>query len=180
MKGTIAGDDVTDYLDQRDSIVSKLSQEVGVTVGTRANGDTVLYTDSGVMLFDTRRRGRSASADQRIYRRHDRKCRLYRRRAGHRRIRVMPIKTASSPASAALRDDVTVTYQSQLDEVARGLIETFKESDQTAAALPDIPGLFTYPGAPAIPPTGVSPPAWPARSASTRRSIRPRAAIRTC
>ena len=31
---------------------------------------------------------------------------------------------------ATLRDDATVTYQSQLDEIARGLIETFAESDQ--------------------------------------------------
>ena len=53
VKGTIAGDDVTDYLDQRDSIMSKLSQEVGVSVSTRANGDAALYTDSGVILFET-------------------------------------------------------------------------------------------------------------------------------
>jgi flagellar hook-associated protein 1 FlgK len=50
-----------------------------------------------------------------------------------------------------LRDIDTVTYQSQLDEVARGLINAFKESDQSGAALPDVPGLFTYPGAPAMP-----------------------------
>ena len=51
VRGTIAGDDVTDYLDQRDSIVSKLSQEVGVSMSIRANGDAALYTDSGVVLF---------------------------------------------------------------------------------------------------------------------------------
>jgi flagellar hook-associated protein 1 FlgK len=55
VKGTIAGDDVTDYLDQRDSIISSLSQEIGVTVSVRANGDAALYTDSGVTL-STRRR----------------------------------------------------------------------------------------------------------------------------
>ena len=52
VKGTIAGDDVTDYLDQRDSIVSSLSQEIGVSVSIRSNGDAALYTDSGVVLFD--------------------------------------------------------------------------------------------------------------------------------
>ena len=33
VKGTIPGADITDYLDLRDSILSKLSQEVGITVG---------------------------------------------------------------------------------------------------------------------------------------------------
>ena len=53
-----------------------------------------------------------------------------------------------------MRDNAAVTYQSQLDEVARGLIDAFKETDQSGAALPDVPGLFTYPGAPAMPATG--------------------------
>ena len=53
---------------------------------------------------------------------------------------------------AAVRDSATVTYQNQLDEIARGLIEAFAESDQSASpSLPDVPGLFTYPGSPAIP-----------------------------
>ncbi len=57
---------------------------------------------------------------------------------------------------AEVRDDATVVYQRQLDEIARGLIEIFAESDQSAApSLPDAPGLFTYPGAPAMPVSGV-------------------------
>ena len=56
---------------------------------------------------------------------------------------------------AAIRDDIAVTYQNQLDEIARGLIEAFAESDQSATpSLPDAPGLFTYPGAPAMPASG--------------------------
>ncbi len=62
MKGTITGDDVTDYLDQRDTIVSKLSQEVGVSMTLRANGDAALYTDSGVVLFDKQARSVSFAA----------------------------------------------------------------------------------------------------------------------
>ena len=55
----------------------------------------------------------------------------------------------------AIRDDIAVTYQNQLDEIARGLIEAFAESDQSATpSLPDAPGLFTYPGAPAMPASG--------------------------
>ena len=49
-----------------------------------------------------------------------------------------------------LRDGVAVTMQSQLDEIARGLITAFAETSPTNA-LPAAPGLFTWSGAPAMP-----------------------------
>ena len=65
---------------------------------------------------------------------------------------VMPLKAGKIAGLAELRDNATVTYQNQLDEIARGLIAVFAESDQSATpTLPDVPGLFTYPGAPALP-----------------------------
>jgi flagellar hook-associated protein 1 FlgK len=151
VKGTIAGDDVTDYLDQRDSIVSKLSQEVGVTMSIRTNGDAALYTDSGVVLFDKTARTVSFAPTT-----------AYSASIAGNAVyidgvpvtgpnSVMPIKSGKLAGLAQLRDNDTVTYQSQLDEIARGLINTFRESDQTASALPDVPGLFTYPGAPTMP-----------------------------
>lgn len=151
VKGTIAGDDVTDYLDQRDSIVSKLSQEVGVTMSIRTNGDAALYTDSGVVLFDKTARTVSFAPTT-----------SYSASITGNAVfidgvpvtganSVMPIKSGKLAGLAQLRDNDTVTYQSQLDEIARGLINSFKESDQSGAALPDVPGLFTYPGAPTMP-----------------------------
>jgi len=54
-----------------------------------------------------------------------------------------------------LRDGVATTMQSQLDEIARGLITAFAEKDQgVPATLPDAPGLFTWPGAPGVPAAG--------------------------
>ncbi|MBR0842596.1 flagellar hook-associated protein FlgK [Bradyrhizobium liaoningense] len=151
VKGTISGDDITDYLDQRDNIVSKLSQEVGVSMTLRANGDAALYADSGVVLFDKTARSVSFTATN-----------LYSAGTTGNAVyidgvpvtganSVMPLKSGKLAGLAQLRDQTTVTYQSQLDEIARGLINTFRESDQSAAALPDVPGLFTYPGAPAMP-----------------------------
>jgi len=151
VKGTISGDDVTDYLDQRDSIVSRLSQEVGVSMTLRANGDAALYTDSGVVLFDKTARSVSFTATN-----------IYTAGTTGNAVfidgvpvtganSVMPIKTGKLAGLAELRDNATVTYQGQLDEIARGLVESFKETDQSGAALPDRPGLFTYPGAPAMP-----------------------------
>ncbi|WP_298242401.1 flagellar hook-associated protein FlgK [uncultured Bradyrhizobium sp.] len=151
VKGTTTGDDVTDYLDQRDSIVSKLSQELGVTMSLRPNGDAALYTDSGVVLFDKTARPVSFTPTN-----------AYTAGTTGNAVfidgvpvtganSVMPLKSGKLAGLAQLRDQDTVTYQSQLDEVARGLIEAFKEVDQSGAALPDVPGLFTYPGSPAMP-----------------------------
>ena len=53
-----------------------------------------------------------------------------------------------------LRDSVASTMQSQLDEIARGLIAAFAETDQTGGVAPDAPGLFTWTGAPGTPPAG--------------------------
>ena len=151
VKGTTTGDDVTDYLDQRDAIISKLSQEIGVSVSIRPNGDAALYTDSGVVLYDKSARTVSFAPTN-----------AYTAGTTGNAVyidgvpvtgasSVMPLKTGKIAGLAELRDRATVTYQSQLDEIARGLIDAFREVDQSGAALPDVPGLFTYPGAPAMP-----------------------------
>ncbi|WP_256805842.1 flagellar hook-associated protein FlgK [Bradyrhizobium sp. Bra64] len=151
VKGTISGDDVTDYLDQRDSIVSQLSQELGVTMSIRTNGDAALYTDSGVVLFDKTARTVSF-APTNAYTAGTTGNAVYIDGVPVTGANsVMPLKSGKLAGLAQLRDQDAVTYQSQLDEIARGLINTFKESDQSGAALPDVPGLFTYPGAPAMP-----------------------------
>ncbi|HEV2159145.1 flagellar hook-associated protein FlgK [Bradyrhizobium sp.] len=151
VKGTLSGDDVTDYLDQRDSIVSQLSQELGVTMSLRPNGDAALYTDSGAVLFDKTARTVSFAATN-IYTAGTTGNAVYVDGVPVTGANsVMPLKSGKLAGLAQLRDQDTVTYQSQLDEIARGLINTFRESDQSGAALPDVPGLFTYPGAPAMP-----------------------------
>ena len=53
-----------------------------------------------------------------------------------------------------LRDSVAGTMQSQLDEVARGLVTAFAETDGSGGPLPPLAGLFTWAGAPAIPAAG--------------------------
>ncbi|MCK9908100.1 flagellar hook-associated protein FlgK [Microbacteriaceae bacterium K1510] len=155
VKGTIAGSDVSDYLDTRDNILSKLSQEIGISVSTRANNDMVVYTDSGVTLFE--KSARSVTfAPTNAYTPATTGNAVYIDGVpvtGQNA--VMPLHAGKLVGLATLRDDAAVTYQNQLDEVARGLVEAFAEVDQSGAALPDVPGLFTYAGAPAMPTTGV-------------------------
>jgi flagellar hook-associated protein 1 FlgK len=55
-----------------------------------------------------------------------------------------------------IRDDITIQFGKQADEIARGLITATAESDQSATpSQPQIAGLFTYAGGAAIPTTGV-------------------------
>jgi flagellar hook-associated protein 1 len=142
VKGTIAGDDVTDYLDQRDSIISQLSQEIGVTVSIRANGDAALYTDSGVTLYDKQARTVSFTPTNAYTAGTTGNAVYIDGVAVTGASSVMPLKSGKIAGLADLRDNATVTYQNQLDEVARGLINAFAESDQSGAALSNVAGLF--------------------------------------
>ncbi|KQT66085.1 MULTISPECIES: flagellar hook-associated protein FlgK [unclassified Aureimonas] len=139
--GTRSGADVTDLSDERDRAVAELSQYVAVTVRTRGDNDMVLYTDSGVTLFETTARKIEFSQTPG----------LNATIASGNAFRIdgipvtgdtayMPLKGGSVAGLVALRDDVMNTYQGQLDEMARGLIDATKES---GAGLPDIAGLFT-------------------------------------
>jgi len=157
VKGSQAGDDITDQLDTRDRILSQLSEEMGISVSTRANNDMVIYTDGGVTLFETVPRTVSMAAS----------FGLGAGTAGNAVYvdgvpvtganAIMPIKSGQIYGSAIVRDQITVTYQTQLDEIARGLIEVFAETDQSGGGGPAQAGLFTYGAPPAtIPATGVA------------------------
>lgn len=157
VKGSQSGADITDQLDTRDRILSQLSEEMGISVATRPNNDMVIYTDGGVTLFETVPRTVSLAPS----------FALGAGTSGNAVYvdgvpvtgpgAIMPLKSGQIYGSAIVRDEITVTYQSQLDEIARGLIEVFAESDQTAVG-PDQAGLFTYgpaPGPATIPASGV-------------------------
>jgi flagellar hook-associated protein 1 FlgK len=150
--GTSTGADVTDDLDQRDQILTSISEEIGIHTVTRANNDMAIYTDNGLTLFDTH--ARSVTFDPTA---------LFTPSTSGAPIMVDGVAvtgntglTGSSSgriaALAQVRDSIAVTYQSQLDEIARGLVQATSESDQNSSpTLPDAPGLFTWAGAPAMP-----------------------------
>ncbi|KAB0679896.1 flagellar hook-associated protein FlgK [Aureimonas leprariae] len=138
--GTATNRDVTDLVDQRDQAVAELSQFVGVTAKTRGNNDLVLYTDSGVTLFDKVPRtvgfvqthpladgqdGNGFQIDGVLV-------------TGANAM--MPLKSGKIAGLVDLRDHVAVSYQNQLDEMARGLVAATAERPATGA---DVPGIFT-------------------------------------
>jgi flagellar hook-associated protein 1 len=143
--GTVSGADVTDEMDERDSILQQLSQQIGITTVTRPQNDVAIFTDSGVTLFDKSPRSITFSPTASLA-------------PGAMGNAVyadgVPITNQGSSFSihngtlvglVQVRDNLAVTYQKQLDEIARGLITDFKEVDQSGTTKPPAvqAGLFT-------------------------------------
>ncbi|MEN3792122.1 flagellar hook-associated protein FlgK [Fulvimarina sp. MAC3] len=147
VSGTEAGADVTDDVDQRDRIVSEISDYVGVSVRFRANNDLVLSTDSGIVMFETTPRSvefaRTPSFDPSI--RLD--SAVPAKRPGEFKIdgvsigadSTMTVREGTLVAALKLRDEIGVQFQDRLDDTANTLInETFAENGA--------PGLFERAG----------------------------------
>lgn len=151
ISGTNSDTDVSDALDKRDALLKKIAEYVPVSTYTRGANDMVITTTDGSMLFETIPRSVSFSAS-----------------AGYSagmpgsaiyidNVRVSAGTGGNTDAAGKLagllqlRDGVAATMQSQLDEVARGLITAFAE---TSPVNPDAAGLFTWPGGPGIPAAG--------------------------
>jgi flagellar hook-associated protein 1 FlgK len=154
VKGTQLGDDVTDQLDSRDQALAQISTELGIRVVARPNNDIAVYTDSGITLFDHTARQLSFAPSP-----------VYSSTTTGNPLVVdgvpvtgtsasMPIGTGRLKGLTDIRDSIAVTYQNQLDEIARGIVETFAEQDQSGSGLPDATGMFSYGGSPAVPPSG--------------------------
>lgn len=151
IQGTRAGRDVNDALDQRDAILKKIAEIVPVSIMKRGDNDMVLTTADGVTLFETEPRTVSFQPSS-----------GYAAGVPGNKIFIdgVPLKAGTGANTDAagklaglvqLRDSVANTMQAQLDETARGLITAFRE---TAPALADQAGLFTWSGGPAVPPAG--------------------------
>ncbi len=140
--GTVLGTDVTDMLDKRDGVVAALSEELGVATIRRENNDLAIYTDSGVTLFEGHARTVSFEPTH-----------IYLADTPGNAVTIdgvpvtseaagMPLRDGRLASLARLRDDVSATYQLQLDEIARGVITAFAELDQSGAGGPALAGVF--------------------------------------
>jgi flagellar hook-associated protein 1 FlgK len=150
--GTQSGANISQAEDQRDSLLTQLSQQVGISTTTNANGSMSIYTDSGVTLFQDVPSTVSFTATT-----------TYAAGVTGNAVTVngIPITGAGAPMAvqsgalagyAQIRDTIAPQYGAQLDQIAGGLISAFAESDQsTPATLPTLPGLFTAPGLTSVP-----------------------------
>lgn len=154
--GNQTGADVSDAEDQRDGLLKQISQYVPISAIKRDNGDMMLVTSGGATLYETVPRavtfepvaGYDATTTGNAI-----------------KIDGVPLSagtggntTASGRLAAMvqLRDSTATTMQSQLDEIARGLINAFAETDPAdpTATAGKKPGLFTWDEAPDMPADG--------------------------
>ena len=150
--GLQTGANVSSAEDTRNSIVTQLAQQIGVSTTVAANGSESIYTDSGVTLFQDTPRTVSFTPTPTL---------VDGANGGAVTVGGVPITGANSPMPiqsgalagyAAIRDTLAPEYQAQLDQIAGGLINAFAESDQSATpTLPSLPGLFTTAGATSLP-----------------------------
>ena len=154
--GTAIGADVSSTEDTRDSILTQLSQEIGISTVANSDGSTSIYTDSGVTLFQDTPRTVSFTPTATLT-----------DGASGNAVMVdgvpitgssspMPIQSGALAGLANLRDVVAPQYGAQLDQISDGLISAFSESDQTGGTAPTLPGLFTFPGATGVPATSTT------------------------
>jgi flagellar hook-associated protein 1 len=145
-----------ELMDQRDALVKQLSLEIGVRVVNRPGNTIAIFADNGAVLFDVVPRSVTFTPTQPF---------TATSTGGALRIdgidvtssgSPMPLKSGAIAAQFQVRDGLTSTYSAQLDEIARGLVTLFAETDQgVPPALPAATGIFTYSGSPAVPPSGV-------------------------
>jgi flagellar hook-associated protein 1 len=152
VSGLQTGANVSSAEDTRDSIVTQLAQQIGVSTTVAANGSESIYTDSGVTLFQDTPRTVSFTPTPTLV-----------DGASGNAVTVdgvpitgatspMPIQSGALAGYAALRDTLAPEYEAQLDQIAGGLINAFAESDQSATPTqPSLPGLFTTSGATSLP-----------------------------
>lgn len=169
---TAIGGDPSDALDQRETLLKDISSIIGINVVSRENNDVALYTTEGATLFEVVPRKVTFKA-QPGYDATTTGNAIY--------VDGVALKAGSGSNSTAagslqglmqVRDDLAPTMQSQLDEIARGLITMFAEKPaDPASGLPNMPGLFTYgsPAATTIPAAGVVLPGSQPALPSTRR-----------
>jgi flagellar hook-associated protein 1 FlgK len=125
-----SGRDITSDLDRRDQILQNLADELGIRTTQRPNGDMQIYTDSGITLFDTSPRNVSFSASSFLSAGVNGQAVTIDGMSVTGSDSVMGLQTGRLAGLAQLRDQDAPLYQSQLDEMARGLVIAFAEVNQ--------------------------------------------------
>ncbi len=156
MYGLAMGANIGSLQDTRDSLVTQISQQLGITTNINSNGDMSIYTDTGATLFNITPGLLSCASTTGTL--------LGANSTGS------PVLLNGQPLTGSnatnqlqsgaiaglvqLRDQIAPEYQAQLDQLAGTLVTAFQETDQstTNPGLPPLPGLFTANGLTGVPP----------------------------
>ncbi|MBY5382682.1 flagellar hook-associated protein FlgK [Rhizobium leguminosarum] len=137
---TSTGTDTSSALDEREKLLKQISSIVGVTSTVRDNNDMALYTSDGTVLFETIPRT-VTFAPTATYVAGTEGNSIY--------IDGVALDAGEGSTTSAsgslqallqLRDEIAPTFQAQLDEIAKSLVQIFSETDGSTSA----PGLFVW------------------------------------
>lgn len=150
-RGSGAGQDTAALQDQRQQVIDQIAAIVPLREIQQNDGSISLYTTGGAVLVDGPPAvfGFSATSTLNPYMTQD---------SGLSGLTLNgnPINTSGDrsvirggrlAAGFALRDELGVTAQGQVDALARDLVERFADSGLDASRAPGAPGLFTDSGA---------------------------------
>ncbi|SCW89048.1 flagellar hook-associated protein 1 FlgK [Rhizobium mongolense subsp. loessense] len=137
---TATGADTSSALDEREKLLKQISSLVGISAVVRENSDMALYTSEGAVLFETVPRSVTSEPTATYVAGTDGNA-IY-----IDGVALSAGEGATSDASGSLqallqlRDEIAPTFQSQLDEIAKSLVQIFSETDGSTSA----PGLFVW------------------------------------
>lgn len=151
VSGSAVGSDITDLQDARNSILTQLSQQIGISTTTGVNNSMSIYTDSGVTMFQGGQPRAVTFQSTGTYTASTTGNAVYIDGVPVTgSSATMPIQSGALAGLANLRDTIAVTYQAQLDQTAQGLINAFAETNP-APPFNTLAGLFTNGGSTIIP-----------------------------
>jgi len=137
-----AGKDATPDLDSRDKLISQLSSEIGIRTSVRQNGDMQIYTNGGGSLFDTSPRDVSFRATTGFDANTTGASVMIDGLPVTGPDAVMSVTSGRIYGLTQVRDTLAPAYQGQLDEIARGLISAFSETNTAGDPASARAGLF--------------------------------------
>lgn len=148
VRGQGTAGDLTEALDQRDSILKLLSDEVGIRTALRSSNDLLIYAEGGAVLFEGSPRSISFRPGDPLPPGAEGNPLLIDGVPVTGPGAAMPISGGRMSAYASVRDSLAPQFSAQLDQIAAGLIIAFSEADpQIPGTLPSVEGLFRGTGA---------------------------------
>ncbi len=151
--GLAAGQDTSALQDQRQQTIDQIAQILPLREVSQNNGTVALYTTGGAVLLDLRPSVFGFTPTAAI------SPAMSQQLGGLSGLTLNGVATATSGAASfllggtlaanfALRDDIAVSAQAQIDGVARDLVERFQNTSVDPTRAVGAPGLFTDASAP--------------------------------